>query len=80
MPMEDNHRETGARTLKERTGPDPRDDISQNAAENKKPGSGMGLTQAPNEFPDTTGQSEGQDQRPTRLRVKRWGTKRRYSL
>lgn len=37
--------EHGARKLKEHTGPDPSDDFSQEAAENKKPTNGMGLTE-----------------------------------
>lgn len=36
--------EHGARKLKEHMGPDPNDDFSQEAAENKKPPNGMGLT------------------------------------
>src|SRR5690606_31033777 len=35
--------ETGARKLEPRTGPDPSDEFSQKAAENKKPPHGMGL-------------------------------------
>ena len=34
--------EHGARGLKPRRGPDPRDDFSQTAAENKKPPLGIG--------------------------------------
>lgn len=37
--------EHGARELKPLTGPDPHDDFSQEAAENKKPPLGMGLTE-----------------------------------
>ena len=37
--------EHGARKLKEHTGPDPSDDFSQEAAENRKPRNGMGLTE-----------------------------------
>jgi hypothetical protein len=41
--------EHGARKLKEHSGPDPNDDFSQEAAENKKPPNGMGLTEASTE-------------------------------
>jgi hypothetical protein len=44
MPAETAY-EHGARKLKPRTGPDPSDDFSQKAAENKKPLDGMGLTE-----------------------------------
>src|SRR4051812_49424351 len=37
--------EHGARKLKEHIGPDSSDDFSQEAAENKKPANGMGLTE-----------------------------------
>ncbi len=41
--------EHGARELKPRTGPDPNDDFSQKAAENRKPRHGIGLTDPPSE-------------------------------
>ena len=41
--------EHGARGLKPRRGPDPRDDFSQKAAENKKPPLGIGLTETTHE-------------------------------
>ncbi len=41
--------EHGARELKPRKGPDPSDDFSQKAAENKKPPLGIGLTEANHE-------------------------------
>lgn len=41
--------EHGARELKPRQGPDPSDDFSQKAAENKKPPLGIGLTEATHE-------------------------------
>jgi hypothetical protein len=75
-----NNRETGARILKESHGPDPRDAFSQKAAENRKPASGMGLTQPADEPHDKTRQSDSTDQPVKRLTVKRWGTKRRHSL
>jgi hypothetical protein len=37
--------ETGARKYPARTGPDPSDDFSQNAAGNKPPGKGEGLVE-----------------------------------
>lgn len=37
--------ELGARKLMAATGPDPRDDFSQEAAENRKPRLGLGLTE-----------------------------------
>lgn len=37
--------ETGARKYPARTGPDPSDEFSQKAAENRKPPSGVGITQ-----------------------------------
>ena len=37
--------ETGARKYPARTGPDPSDQFSQKAAENRKPPSGVGITQ-----------------------------------
>lgn len=39
--------EHGARKLKPLTGPDPSDAFSQDAAENKKPPNGVGLTEQP---------------------------------
>lgn len=41
--------EHGARTLKPLKGPDPGDDFSQKAAENRKPPGGIGLTDPPKE-------------------------------
>jgi hypothetical protein len=42
MPGE-NQRETGARAPREKTRPDASDEVSQKAAENKKPRSSVGL-------------------------------------
>lgn len=53
--------EHGARKLEPRTGPDPNDDFSQEAAENKKPPDGMGLTEA-----GRPTKSKQPDARPTR--------------
>ena len=38
--------ETGARKYPARTGPDPSDEFSQKATENRKPPSGVGITHA----------------------------------
>lgn len=45
--------EHGARVLKPRTGPDPNDDFSQEAAENKPPRGGVGLTETTDERSET---------------------------
>lgn len=42
---DDNRRETGDRELQRKRVPDSNDDISQKAAENKKPPLGVGLTE-----------------------------------
>jgi hypothetical protein len=43
--------ETGARKYPARTGPDPSDEFSQKAAENRKPPSGVGITQGAKKKP-----------------------------
>lgn len=53
--------ETGARKLQPATGPDPRDDFSQKAAENRKPPLGIGLTESIDERSETD-KSDLQDQ------------------
>ena len=45
--------EHGARELKPRKGPDPNDEFSQKAAENKKPPLGIGLTEKTSERSET---------------------------
>lgn len=45
--------EHGARELKPLTGPDPHDDFSQKAAENKPPRGGIGLTEPIDERSET---------------------------
>ena len=45
--------EHGARTLKPFKGPDPSDDFSQKAAENRKPPGGIGLTDPPKEHSES---------------------------
>ena len=61
MPDNENHRETGARKYPARTGPDPSDAFSQDAAGNKKPKGGIGLTRHVNDVDDKTHQSDGQN-------------------
>ncbi|MGO4833013.1 hypothetical protein AB4144_12085 [Rhizobiaceae sp. 2RAB30] len=51
MAREHTEYETGGRKLPERTGPDPSDEFSQDAAENKKPPLGMGLTESDGQQP-----------------------------
>ena len=61
MTPNENHRETGATKYPARTGPDPSDDFSQDAAANKKPASGMGLTRPVGDVDDKTHQSDGRN-------------------
>ncbi|WP_192259084.1 hypothetical protein [Mesorhizobium caraganae] len=61
MTANENHRETGATKYPARTGPDPSDDFFQDAAANKKPPSGMGLTRPVGDVDDKTHQSDGQN-------------------
>ena len=61
MPDDENHRETGATKYPARTGPDPSDAFSQDAAGNKKPKAGVGLTRPVNDVNDKTHQSDGQN-------------------
>ena len=60
MPGE-NHRETGATKYPAKTGTDPSDAFSQDAAGNKKPRSGIGLTRPTDEVDDKTHQADGQN-------------------
>lgn len=53
--------ETGARKYPARTGPDPNDDFSSDAAGNKPPAGGMGLTRPADQTNEETHQSEGQN-------------------
>ncbi|TPM40679.1 hypothetical protein [Mesorhizobium sp. B2-3-4] len=53
--------ETGARKYPARTGPDPSDDFSLDAAGNKPPAGGMGLTRPADQTNEETHQSEGQN-------------------
>lgn len=61
MSGNDNHRETGATKYPAKTGPDPSDSFSQDAAGNKNPRSGVGLTRPSNDVNDKTHQSDGQN-------------------
>ena len=56
-----NHRETGATKYPARSGADPSDAFSQEAAGNKKPKDGIGLTRPKEEVDDKTHQSDGQN-------------------
>lgn len=53
--------ETGARKYPARTGPDPSDDFSLDAAGNKPPAGGMGLTRPADQTSGETHQSEGRN-------------------
>lgn len=53
--------ETGARKYPARTGPDPSDDFSPDAAGNTPPEGGMGLTRPPGQTNEETHQSEGRN-------------------
>jgi hypothetical protein len=61
MSDNEHHRETGATKYPARTGADPSDAFSQDAAGNKKPKNGVGLTRPVNEVDDKTHQSDGQN-------------------
>ena len=60
MTTSENRRETGA-AYPARNDADSSDDFSQDAAGNKKPASGMGLTRPAGEVEDKTHQSDGQN-------------------
>ena len=65
MPEKSNY-ETGARKFPAKQDADASDDFSQEAAENKKPADGMGLTRSTDEVNEKTRQSDGQNpKRPT---------------
>lgn len=61
MTRVQNNRETGATKYPAREGSDPSADFSQDAAENKKPKGGTGLSRPPGEVDDRTHQSDGQN-------------------
>lgn len=56
--QEMNRRETGVRVPKKSTGDDPHDQFDQNAAANKKPPHGVGLTENPAEERSETDKSD----------------------
>ena len=61
MTVGENRRETGATKYPAKSDADPSDNFSQDAAGNKKPASGMGLTRPAGEVEDKTHQSDGQN-------------------
>jgi hypothetical protein len=61
MPREDNRRETGAVKYPAKADADAKDEVSQAAAANKRPASGIGLTRPRGEVDDKTHQSDGQN-------------------
>lgn len=61
MSGNENHRETGATKYPAKTGADPSDAFSQDAAGNKKPKGGIGSTRPVGEVDDKTHQSDGQN-------------------
>ena len=60
MSRNENRRETGARKSPAKQDADASDAFSQEAAENKKPEDGMGLSKPVNETNEQTRQSDGQ--------------------
>lgn len=60
MSANENRRETGARKYPAKQDADAADDFSQDAAENRKPKDGMGLSKPVNETNEKTRQSDGQ--------------------
>ncbi|SMH53953.1 hypothetical protein [Mesorhizobium australicum] len=56
--------EHGARKLEARTGPDPSDEFSQDAAENRKPPLGIGLTEKVDRHRSETDKSDFRDMTP----------------
>ncbi|MBN9221330.1 MAG: hypothetical protein J0I79_25580 [Mesorhizobium sp.] len=61
MCSDKNRRETGATKYPGIDQPNPSDQFSQDAAENKKPAGGMGLTRKQGEVEEETHQSDGQN-------------------
>lgn len=61
MTGNENHRETGATKYPARTDPDPSQHFSQDAAGNRPPAGGQGLTRPPGEVEDETHQSDGRN-------------------
>lgn len=61
MSASSNNRETGARKLAAKVDADAMDYVSQQAAENKKPADGMGLTEPLNGTSEKTRHFDGQN-------------------
>lgn len=61
MAENENHRETGARKYPANNGPDPHDAFSQDAAGNRPPPNGIGLTRPANEVENETHHSNEQN-------------------
>lgn len=59
MFVKENHRETGATKYPTKTGSDPSDDFSRDAAGNRKPKDGLGLTRLVSEVDGKTHRSGG---------------------
>jgi hypothetical protein len=64
MSGDENKYETGGRIFPPASGPDPSDEFSRDAAKNRKPPSGVGLSESPEETNEKTRHSDGQ--MPTR--------------
>lgn len=60
MTNNENERETGARKYPAQTGSDRSDEVSQKAAENKKPPLGTGLTEQQGDVNEKTRHADGQ--------------------
>lgn len=61
MSGDENHRQTGATKYPAKTDADPSDAFPQDAAGNKKPKGGVGLTRPVNEVDEKTHHSGGQN-------------------
>ncbi|MCX7305131.1 MAG: hypothetical protein NTV73_12470 [Hyphomicrobiales bacterium] len=59
MNTSDNYRETGARSLQRKDRPDANNDVSQKAAENRKPPGGVGNTEKSSDDNEKTRHSDG---------------------
>lgn len=63
MTDQKNNRETGARHLPAKTDADANEDFSQDAAENRKPKAGVGLTEPDGDVNEKTRHYDGQNPR-----------------
>jgi hypothetical protein len=59
MPTNENNRETGARAFPTKADADVSDQFSQEAAKNKQPAKGMGLTETQDDAREKTRHSDG---------------------